>query len=104
VAKKTSDSMLVKAATKVGRTLGRVARGVDRVKAVGKKSAKAKAGAKKRPKDPAVAAKRAKVRASWKSLEDSNSAVAHAQQGALVDERALVRATTGKRWAARKPR
>ena len=108
MAKKTADNMLVKTAVKVGRTLGRVARGVDKVKSVATKSGRAKAAAKKKkkgpPKDPVAAAKRAKTRASWKRAEKSTTAVEQAQHGAVVDERALVRATSGKRFANRKPR
>lgn len=108
MAKKTTDNMLGKTAEKVGRTLGRVARGVDKVKAVATKSGRAKAAAKKKkkgpPKDPVAAAKRAKTRASWRVVENDATAVAQAQQGAVVDERALARTTSGKRWANRKPR
>ena len=107
MAKKTANNMLVKTAVKVGRTLGRVARGVDKVKSVATKSGRAKAAAKKKKvakKDPVAAAKRAKTRASWKRAEKSTTAVEQAQHGAVVDERALVRATAGKRFANRKPR
>ncbi len=108
MAKKTTDNMLVKTAVKVGRTLGRVARGVDKVKSVATKSGRAKAAAKKKkkasPKDPVAAATRAKTRASWKLAHESSTAVEQAQHGAVVDERAIVRATSGKRFANRKPR
>ena len=107
MAKKTANNMLVKTAVKVGRTLGRVARGVDKVKSVATKSGRAKAAAKKKkgpPKDPVAAAKRAKTRATWRVVEGNTTAVEQAQHGAVVDERALVRATAGKRFANRKPR
>ena len=102
--KKATDGKLAATAQTVGRTLGRAARGLDKVKAAVKKAASARRGTKKPKKDPAVEAKRAKDQATWKSRAKEANAAELAKHGALVDERARVRSTMGTGWANRKPR
>lgn len=103
-AKKAPDGRLATTAVTVGRTLGRAARKIDKVTAAVKKAAAFKRAPKKKRKDPAAAAKRARQRETWKAREREAAAQELAQQGALVDERARVRAATGRSWSNRKPR
>lgn len=100
MAKKT-DSMLVKAAERVGRTAGKAARGIDKVTA-----AAAALTGKKKPAKKAVkkAVKKAKPSSSRTNRTLATEKALKEKHGALVDERALTRATAGQRWAARKPR
>lgn len=101
MAKKTTDSLLVKAAERVGRTAGKAAKGFDKVTA----AAMALTGRKKAAKKVAKkVAKQAKPAATRTSRTLATEEALKAQHGALVDERAHVRATAGQRWAARKPR
>ena len=100
----SSDRILVTTAERVGRTLGRIAKGLDKVKAASKKSKPAKPSRKAPKKDPVTAAKQAKVRESWKAQEHDASAAVKTQHGTTIDERARARATDGQRWAARKTR
>jgi hypothetical protein len=101
MAKKTTDSLLVKAAERVGRTAGKAAKGLDKVTA----AAKALTGRKKPSKKVAKkVAKKAKPAATKATRKLANDEANKAQHGALVDERAHTRATAGQRWAARKPR
>jgi len=105
MAHKKTDSVLVKAAERVGRTAGKVAKRVDKVTA----AAMALAGRKK-PAKKAVTkvakkvAKKAKPASTRTSRTLATERALQAQHGALVDERAHARATAGHRWAARKPR
>lgn len=106
---KTTDTLLVKAAERVGRTAGQAAKRIDKVAAAAlaltgrKKAAKktAKTAAKKAVKKVAKKAKPASTRTTRNLATEE---ALKAQHGALVDERALARATSGQRWAARKPR
>ena len=102
--KAKKDGALAMAAKGVGRTLGRAARGVDKVSSAVKKSVTGKRGKKKAKTDPEVEAMRARNRALWKSQQKETTAVEHAKHGALVDERARVRSVTGMSWSNRKPR
>lgn len=102
---KTTDTLLVKAAERVGRTAGQAAKRIDKVTAAalaltGRKKA-AKKTAKKAVKK---AAKKAKPASTRTTRNLATEEALKAQHGALVDERALARATSGQRWAARKPR
>lgn len=103
-----ADGLLIRAAAGAGRTLGRGARGVDRVVSAAKKSASAlrrRGKAPAKPKiDPQEALERAKTRAFWKSQADNANAAQLAKHGAMVDERARVRSTMGMSWSNRKPR
>jgi hypothetical protein len=104
VAKRSSD-VLATVAKGVGRTLGRLAKRVDQLKR--KKRAKAASGKKKRAKpkkDPVAAARKAKVRETWKAEARRVEGVEHATHLKPVDERAIVRATSGQHWSARKAR
>ena len=58
----------------------------------------------KTAKKVAKKAKKAKPAATRTSRTLATEEALKAQHGALVDERAHVRATAGQRWAARKPR
>lgn len=101
MAKKTTDSVLVKAAERVGRTAGKAAKGFDKVT----EAAMALTGRKKAVKKVAKkVAKKTKPISTKTSRKQATGEVLKGQQGALVDERALARATSGQRWAARKPR
>lgn len=100
-AKKTTDSLLVKAAERVGRTAGKAAQRIDRLAAAatsltGRKKPVAKTAKKAAKKAKPASTRTTRTRATEDALK--------AQHGALVDERAIVRATSGQRWAARKPR
>lgn len=105
MAKKTTDSVLVKAAERVGRTAGKAAKGFDTVTAAAMAiTARKKAGktaAKKVAKKVTTAAKPTTSRTN-RTLATEQAL--KAQHGAMVDERAQTRATSGQRWAARKPR
>ncbi len=101
MAKRTTDSILVKAAKGVGRTAGKAAKGFDKVTAAAKALTGRKKAAKKVAKKGAKKAQPASTRAS-RTLATEKAL--KAQHGALVDERAHARATSGQRWAARKPR
>jgi hypothetical protein len=50
---------------------------------------------------PAVASD---IRESWPAQRRAATTAARSQHGTMVDERALARATSGQRWAARKTR
>ena len=100
----TKDGKLATTAKRVGRTLGRAAKGVDKVKTAVKKSASARRGKKKPKIDPAVEATRARNRAMWKSQEQEATSIELSKQGTLVDERARVRSNLGMSWSNRKPR
>ena len=115
MAKRPSDRTPVTVAERRRRSGGRIAKGLDKVKALPKKSKPGERGkalkqAAKPPqklapkKDPVAAAEQAKVRESWKAQEQRASAAVKSQHGATVDERALARATDGQRWAARRTR
>lgn len=106
MAKKTTsktktDSTLVKVAERVGRTAGQAAKRIDKVAA----AALALTGRKK-PVKKAVkkVAKKAKPASTRTTRNLATEEALKAQHGALVDERALARATSGQRWSARKPR
>lgn len=106
MAKKTKGSILVKAAERVGQTLGRGARALDTVKAVAAKLASG-TGRKKVAKKHAKKATRkpAKPAPSQKTRARATAAALNVQHGTAVDERARARSTSGERWAARnKPR
>lgn len=101
MAKTTKDSLLVKAAERVGRTAGKAAKGFDKVTAAAMAlTGRKKAGTKVAKK----VAKKAKPTASRSSRMLATEQALKAQHGALVDERAQTRVTSGQRWAARKPR
>jgi hypothetical protein len=100
----TKDGRLATTAKGVGRTLGKAARGVDKVKSAVKKSASGKRGTKKPKIDPEVEATRARNRALWKSQEQEATSIELSKQGTLVDERARVRSNIGMSWSNRKPR
>ena len=106
VAKKAirKDGKLTTTAKGVGRTLGRAARGADKIKAAVKKAASGKRGPNKPRVDPEIEATRARNRAMWKSQAQEANAVELAKHGSLVDERARVRSTMGMSWSNRKPR
>ncbi len=104
MAKKEMKKKTVTAAERVGRALGLAAKRMDTLKAAAKKVVSRKPVAKKAKKDPAAEAARAKTRAAWKSQAKKAASSELSKHGALVDERARVRATDGTRWAARKPR
>src|SRR5687767_3530088 len=87
------DGALATTAKRVGRTLGRAAKGAGKVKAAVKKAAAGKRGKKKPKIDPEVEAMRARTRALWKTQAKEATSVESAKQGALVDERARVRST-----------
>jgi hypothetical protein len=99
-----SNGPLAATAQRVGRTLGRAARGVDKVTATLKKTVLGKRATKKPKIDPEEEAVKARNRAMWKSQAKDAAAVEMAKHGSLVDERARVRATTGMSWSNRKPR
>jgi len=101
---RTKDGKLATAAKRVGRTLGRAARGVDKAKAAAKKAASGKRGSKKPRIDPEVEATRARNRAMWKSQEQEATSAELSKHGTLVDERARVRSNLGMSWSNRKPR
>ena len=101
---RTKDGKLATTAKRVGRTLGKAARGVDRAKAAVKKTASGKRGKKKPKIDPEVEATRARNRAMWKSQEQEATTVELSKHGTLVDERARVRSNIGMSWSNRKPR
>jgi hypothetical protein len=101
MAKKTTDSVLVKAAERVGRTAGKAARTIDRVTAAAKALTGRKKAAKKVVKKVVKKAKPASTKTTRKLATDT---ALKAQHGALVDERTRTRTTAGQRWAARKPR
>ena len=98
------DGRLATTAKRVGRTLGKAARGVDKVKAAAKKAASGKRGKKKPKIDPEVEATRARNRAMWKSQEQEATSAELSKHGTLVDERARVRSNIGMSWSNRKPR
>ena len=99
-----NDGALAATAKRVGRTLGRAARGVDKAAAVVKKTVMGKRGKKVDPKVEAEKAEKARNRAMWKSQAKDAASIEMAKHGPLVDERARVRATTGMSWSNRKPR
>jgi hypothetical protein len=102
--KKSAGGKLETTAKVVGRTLGRAAKGFDGVKAAVKRVASKKPVQKKAKKDPAAAVQLAKKRELWKSQAAEANSVELAKRGALVDERARVRANVGMSWSNRKPR
>lgn len=99
--KTTTDSTLVKVAERVGRTAGIAAKRIDKVTAAALALTGRKKAAKKTVKK---VAKKAKPAATRTTRNLATEEALKAQHGALVDERALARATSGQRWAARKPR
>jgi hypothetical protein len=131
VAKRASKSTRVTAATRGGRTLGRTATRSNRSKATPKKAPRKKASQKATPKTPRATsvtpdqvipeavpdkatpatepnqdsvaeATQTALRKTWKGQQQDADAFAKVQHGAIVDQRAHVRATTGHRWTARK--
>lgn len=107
MAKKKTDSTLVKTAARVGRTLGRAARGMDAVAGAAKKlvgGAGRKKVAKKAKAVKKAVKRAAKPASSGKTRAEATAAARNARQGTLVDERAAVRSKAPTRWSARKPR
>jgi hypothetical protein len=129
VAKRASKSTRVTAAKRGGRTVGRSATRSSRSKATPKKTARNKATQKATPKTPRATsvtpdkvisvpdkatpatepnddsvaeATQTTLRKTWKGQQQAAEAFAKTQHGAIVDQRAHVRATTGHRWTARK--
>jgi len=131
VAKRASKSTRVTAAKRGGRTIGRSATRSNRSKATPKKTARNKATQKATPKTPRATsvtphkviseavpdkatpatkpnhdsvaeATQTTLRKTWKGQQQDAEAFAKTQHGAIVDQRAHVRATTGHRWTARK--
>jgi hypothetical protein len=129
VAKRASKSTRVTAAKRGGRTIGRTATRSKRSKATPKKTARNKATQKATRKTPRTTsvtpdkvipeavpekatpatepnqasvaeATQTALRKTWKGQQQD--AFAKVQHGAIVDQRAHVRATTGHRWTARK--
>lgn len=101
---KMSAKALATPAERIGRTMGRIAGKIDKVRASRKKAKPPARGTKKPPKDLVAAAKQTKLRGSWKAQERSAESAVKVQHGVTVDERALTRATNGQRWAARQTR
>jgi hypothetical protein len=52
--------------------------------------------------DPVAEGTQTTLRKTWKARQRDAEALAKTQHGAIVDQRAHVRATTGHRWTARK--
>ena len=104
VAKRTSKRALVPVKKRVVRTRKRTAKGPGKVTAIRNTSIPAKPPIKAPKNNPAPTPTRAEVRESWLAQQQDAAAAAKSQHGALVDERALTRATSGHRWAARKTR
>ena len=128
MAKRASKSTRVTAAKRGGRTIGRTAKRSNSVKAASKKATPQKAIPKKpiptgvtpltaipekavpaevtpetEPnRDPGAEATQTALRKTWKGQQQDAAAFAKTQHGIIVDERAHVRATTGRRWTARK--
>ena len=129
VAKRASKSTRVTAAKRGGRTVGRSATRSNRSKATPKKTARKKATRKATPKTPRATsvtpdkvipvpdratpatepnddsvaeATQTTLRKTWKGQQQDAEAFAKTQHGAIVDQRAHVRATTGHRWTSRK--
>lgn len=94
--------MLVAAAERVGKTLGRGARTLDAVKTAAMKLASAKKRKKVAKKVARKPLKTPPKPASSRSTRARDTATAlKAQHGMAVDERARARASSGERWAAR---
>ncbi len=108
MAKRASTRTRVTAATRGGRTTGRTAKQSNRVRAAPKKATPRKAvAAEVTPEteptaDSKAEATQATLRKTWKGQQQDAAAFAKIQHGAMLDERAHVRATTGHRWTARK--
>jgi hypothetical protein len=129
VAKRASKGTRVTAAKRGGRTVGRSATRSNRSKATPKKTARNKATRKATPKtsratsvtaekvisvpdkatpatepnhDSVAEATQTTLRKTWKGQQQDAEAFAKTKHGAIVDQRAHVRATTGHRWTARK--
>jgi hypothetical protein len=127
VAKRASKNTRVTAAKRGGRTIGRTAKRSNSVRAP--KKATPKKAIPKKPiptgvaplkaipekavpggktpetepnRDPVAEARQTSLRKTWKRQQQDDAAFAKTQHGAIIDERAHVRATTGHRWAARK--
>ncbi|MCR4376167.1 MAG: hypothetical protein NUW22_15100 [Acidobacteria bacterium] len=93
MAKKKADTVLARAATRVGRALGTAARTLA---AAGGRSKAAKPAAK-----PAKVVKTI----APKTPRPANTPVPQkVKRGQVVDERAIVRASAAPRWSNRKPR
>lgn len=104
MAKRKTDSVLVKAAERVGRTAGKVAKRFDQVTAAAMALTGRKKPAKKAEKKVAKkAARKAKPTSTQASRTLATEEALKAQHGALVDERAHTRATAGHSFAARNP-
>jgi len=99
-----NEGALAVTAKRVGRTLGRAVRGVDKAAAAVKKTVLGKRGKKIDPEVEAEKAEKARNRAMWKSQAKDAASIEMTKHGSLVDERARVRATTGMSWSNRKPR
>jgi hypothetical protein len=52
--------------------------------------------------DPAFETAQATLRKTWKGQQQQAAAFEKTQHGAMLDERAHVRATSGHRWTSRK--
>src|SRR5688572_14627936 len=98
------DGKRATTAKRAGRTLGRAAKGADKMKAAVKKAAPGNRGKTKPKIDPEVEAARLRKRELWKSQEKEAMSAELARQGTLVDERARVRSHIGMAWSNRKPR
>ena len=97
-----ADTRLVKAAERVGRTLGRGAKRLDTVSAAAKKLVAARRKPAKKVVKKAV--KKAKPASTKMTRAEATSAALSNKHLPIVDERAIVRANSGQQWAARKPR
>jgi len=93
VAKRTSKRTAVTVRDRVSRT------GQRRVKSPQTPAAKDVA-----PKSAVPPAVKSDIRESWSAQKQEAATAARSQHGTMVDERALARATSGQRWAARKTR
>jgi hypothetical protein len=96
MAKKKADTVLARAATRVGRALGTAARTLA---AAGGRSKAAKPAAK-----PAKVVKVVKTIAARTPRPANTPVPQKVKRGQVVDERAIVRASAAPRWSNRKPR
>ena len=108
VAKRASKRTRVTAAKRSGRTIQRTATRSSESKATPKKTAGKKAApdiataSTESNQDSVAKATQTTLRKTWKGQQQDAEAFAKIQHGAIVDQRAHVRATTGHRWTARK--
>lgn len=110
MAKRASKRTRVTAAKRGGRTTGRTAKRSNSVRAAPKKKkatpqkavpAEVPPATKPSP-DSEAEVTQTTLREAWKGQQQDAAAFAKNQHGAMLDQRAHVRATTGHRWTARK--